>query len=331
MRTTALLQIENLHTSFATARGIVPVLRGLSMSIPRGEAVGIVGESGSGKTVTALSIMRLIQPPGQITGGRIVFDGQDLLTLSEQQMTRVRGRQIAMIFQHPRSSLNPVLSVGTQMRLVLKQHLGLTGHAAWLRACALLSQVELPDPERILRAYPHELSGGMCQRVMIALCLACSPKLLIADEATTALDVTIQLQILRLLRKLREEFALTLLIITHNLGLVAEICQWVGVMYAGELMEFAPVETIFHTPRHPYTARLLESRPALDFIQELPVIPGTVPDLAELPTGCPFHPRCHRAQEQCRQRHPELDPLEPAQQVRCFFPEEVRTWTPCSQ
>jgi oligopeptide/dipeptide ABC transporter ATP-binding protein len=326
--TTPLLQIENLHTSFETERGIVPVLRGLHLAVPKGETVGMVGESGSGKTVTALSIMRLIRPSGRIAKGRIVFAGQDLLALPENQMERVRGHQIAMVFQHPRESLNPVLSVGTQMRMVLRQHRGLTGRAALSRACALLSQVELPDPERILRSYPHELSGGMCQRVMIALCLACSPKLLIADEATTALDVTVQLQILRLLRKLQEELQLTLIVITHNLGVVAEVCQWVAVMYAGELMEFGPVEEIFRAPRHPYTARLLDSRPTLDTAQELPVIPGTVPDLSKLPTGCPFHPRCHRAQERCQHLHPDLDTLELAHQVRCFFPEEMRLWTP---
>ncbi|MDR7521251.1 MAG: ABC transporter ATP-binding protein [Armatimonadota bacterium] len=323
-----LLQIEDLHTCFQTRNGIVHVLRGLSLNVPRGQVVGIVGESGSGKTVTALSIMRLIRPPGRILSGRILFQGTDLLRLSEQQMERVRGRQIAMIFQQPRESLNPVLTVETQIRLVLRQHLGLDGHAALTRARHLLRQVELPDVDRLLRAYPHELSGGMCQRVMIALCLACSPKLLIADEATTALDVTVQLQILRLLRQLREELGLTLVVITHNLGVVAELCQWVAVMYAGELVEFAPAEQFFRAPFHPYAARLLACRPAISLEDDLPVIPGVVPDLLTRPSGCPFHPRCHRARPRCRLEHPSLEERLPGHEVRCFFPEEVPAWTP---
>lgn len=326
--TEPLLQIQDLHTCFETRAGTVRVLRGLSLAVPRGEAVGIVGESGSGKTVTALSIMRLIRPPGRIASGRILFQGKDLLALSEQEMEQVRGRQIAMIFQQPRESLNPVLTIGTQMRLVLHSHLGPSGQAALARARELLRQVELPDADRILRAYPHELSGGMCQRVMIALCLACSPTLLIADEATTALDVTVQLQILRLLRRLREELGLTLVVITHNLGVVAELCQWVAVVYAGELVEFAPVEQIFRAPRHPYAARLLACRPTLGADGDLPVIPGAVPDLQTLPSGCPFHPRCHRAQPRCQQEYPGLEERSPAHRVRCFFPEEVPAWAP---
>ncbi len=317
------LQIENLHTVFDTPSGIVRVLRGLSLAIPTGQAVGIVGESGSGKTVTALSIMRLIRPPGRIVSGRVFLHGRDLLAMSEREMERIRGRQIAMIFQQPRESLNPVLSVGTQMAMVLERHVGLTGGAATARSRELLRQVELPAADRILRAYPHELSGGMCQRVMIALCLACAPALLIADEATTALDVTVQLQVLRLLRRLQTEFGLTLIVITHNLGVVAELCQWVAVMYAGELAEFAPASEIFRAPRHPYTARLLACRPTRAAVGHLPVIPGTVPDLVTLPAGCPFHPRCHRAEVMCAGEHPPLAALAPDHQVRCFFPEEV--------
>ncbi len=329
--TDPLLQIEDLRTGFDTPSGTVRVLRGLTLAIPHGQTIGIVGESGSGKTVTALSIMRLIRPPGRIEGGRVWFRGRDLLTLSEQEMEGVRGRQIAMIFQQPRESLNPVLSVGTQMALVLKRHAGLTARAAAARSRELLRQVELPDASRVLRAYPYELSGGMCQRVMIALCLACNPALLIADEATTALDVTVQLQILRLLRKLQQEFGLTLVVITHNLGVVAELCQWVAVMYAGELAEFAPAVQIFRAPRHPYTARLLACRPARAGARDLPVIPGTVPDLVALPPGCPFHPRCHRAEARCSSEHPALETLDPDHHVRCFFPEEVPAWTPSSR
>lgn len=329
--TEPLLHLQDLHTSFDTPQGTVQVLRGLSLGIPRGQAVGIVGESGSGKTVTALSVMRLIRPPGRIASGRILFEGTDLLALSEQQMEEVRGREIAMIFQQPRESLNPVLTIGTQMRLLLRRHLGLRGPAAQARARDLLRQVELPDVDRILRAYPHELSGGMCQRVMIALCLACRPALLIADEATTAVDVTVQLQILRLLRRLREELGLTLVVITHNLGVVAELCQWVAVMYAGELVEFAPVDQIFKAPRHPYAARLLACRPTLETGGDLPVIPGAVPDLLRRPSGCPFHPRCHRARPRCQQEYPHLEEQSPRHDVRCFFPEEVPLWTPSSR
>ena len=321
--TEPVLQIENLHTVFDTPSGVVRVLRGLSLAIPTGQAVGIVGESGSGKTVTALSIMRLIRPPGRIVSGQIFFEGRDLLAMSEREMERIRGRQIAMIFQQPRESLNPVLSVGTQMAMVLERHVGLTGGAAAARARELLRQVELPAADRILRAYPHELSGGMCQRVMIALCLACAPALLIADEATTALDVTVQLQVLRLLRRLQTEFGLTLMVITHNLGVVAELCQWVAVMYAGELAELAPASEIFRAPRHPYTARLLACRPTRAVAGRLPVIPGAVPDLVTLPGGCPFHPRCHRAQTVCAGEHPPFAALTPDHRVRCFFPEEV--------
>jgi oligopeptide/dipeptide ABC transporter ATP-binding protein len=272
--------------------------------------------------------MRLIRSPGRITGGRVLFEGRDLLALSEREMERVRGRQIAMIFQQPRESLNPVLSIGVQMAMVLARHVGLTGGAAVARAHEVLRQVELPDPDRVLRAYPHELSGGMCQRVMIALCLACNPTLLVADEATTALDVTVQLQILRLLRRLQQEFGLTLIAITHNLGVVAELCQWVAVMYAGELAEFGPAVQIFRAPRHPYTARLLACRPTRATKHDLPMIPGAVPDLVTLPSGCPFRPRCHRAQARCSDEHPPLTPLDPEHHVRCFYPEEVRAWTP---
>jgi oligopeptide/dipeptide ABC transporter ATP-binding protein len=317
------LQIEELQTEFDTPSGPVRVLRGLTLAIPEGEALGIVGESGSGKTVTALSIMRLIRPPGRITDGRVWFRGRDLLALSEHEMEGVRGRQIAMIFQQPRESLNPVLSVGTQMAMVLERHVELAGNAAVGRSRELLRQVELSDPDRILRAHPHELSGGMCQRVMIALALACAPAVLIADEATTALDVTVQLQILRLLRRLRAEFGLTLVVITHNLGVVAEICQRVAVMYAGELAEVAPARNIFHAPRHPYTARLLACRPTRAAAGRLPVIAGAVPDLVMLPGGCPFHPRCHRAQPVCAAEHPPLAAIETDHEARCLFPEEV--------
>lgn len=323
-----LLRIEDLSVVFESPRGEGRVLRRLSLDVPRGQAVGVVGESGSGKTVTALSVMRLLRRPGRITAGRIVFDGRDLRALPEAEMERVRGREIAMIVQQPRESLNPVLTVGAQLRMVLERHAGLRGRAADRRARELLGQVELPDPARVLRAYPHELSGGMCQRVVIALCLACAPRLLIADEATTALDVTVQLQILGLLRRLREELGLTLIVVTHNLGVVAELCQWVAVMYAGELVEYGPVDEIFRAARHPYTRRLMACRPhagafSPDATGDLPAIPGTVPDPLALPGGCPFHPRCHRAQPRCAQEHPDLDEVRTGHRMRCFFPEEA--------
>lgn len=327
----AFLRIESLHTGFATPGGDVRVLRGLSLEIAAGETVGIVGETGAGKTVLALSIMRLLRAPGYIAGGRVLLEGRDLLAMPEQEMEQVRGRKMAMIFQHPRESLNPVLSVEAHLRLVLARHAGVRGRAARARARDLLGQVELPDPDRILRAAPHQLSGGMCQRVMIALCLACAPQLLIADEATTALDVTVQLQILRLLRRLRDEFGLTLIVITHNLGVIAEVCERVAVLYAGELVEDAPVGEVFRSPRHPYTARLLACRPTGTRTGDLPSIPGTVPNLLQMPPGCLFHPRCHRVQERCRHDHPAVDDVGVAHRVRCFFPEESVAWTPSSR
>lgn len=326
-----LLRVENLHTGFATRDGDVRVLRDLTLEIPAGQAVGIVGETGAGKTVLALSIVRLLRAPGYIAAGRILFEGRDLLAISEREMSEVRGRRIAMIFQNPRESLNPVLSIGAQMRMVLARHAGVRGRPALARARELLAQVELPDPDRILRAAPYQLSGGMCQRVMIALCLACAPRLLIADEATTALDVTVQLQILRLLRKLRDELGLTLVVITHNLGVIAEVCERVAVLYAGELVEDAPVDEVFSFPRHPYTARLLACRPTGTASGELPAIPGSVPDLLRMPAGCFFHPRCHRVQERCRHEHPAIDALGASHRARCFYPEEAAAWTPFSR
>ena len=325
-----LLQVRNLYTQFETRHGVARVLRGLTVDVLRGQTLGIVGESGSGKTVTALSIMRLIRPPGVITSGQIIFRGRNLLSLSEREMEEVRGDRITMIFQHPRESLNPVLSIGAQIGMVLRRHPRLSGRRALDRARELLRLVELPDADRILRAYPHQLSGGMCQRVMIALCIACGPDLLIADEATTALDVTVQLQILRLLRRLREELGLTLIVITHNLGVVAEICQWVAVMYAGELVELGTVHDVFRAPRHPYTARLLACRPTLSGLADLPVISGSVPDLITLPQGCPFHPRCPHAQRRCSEEAPALEVRGSMHRVRCFYPEEVGAWSASS-
>jgi oligopeptide/dipeptide ABC transporter ATP-binding protein len=317
----SLLSIQGLRVEFATPRGVARVLTGVDLEVRRGEVVGLVGESGCGKSVTALAVLRLLRHPGRVTGGSVRFQGRELLTLPEAAMRQVRGRGIAMIFQAPRESLNPVLTIGRQLGLLLARHDGLTGGAAAARARELAEMVELPDPARVLRAYPHELSGGMCQRAMIALALACRPALLIADEATTALDVTVQLQILLLLRRLRETLGLAQLLITHNLGVVAEACQRVAVMYAGEIVETAGAGELFASPRHPYARRLLAARPRIGAPPEGDPIPGGVPDPIARPPGCPFHPRCHRAQAPCAERHPALEALAPGRAVRCHYPE----------
>jgi len=322
-----LLSVRGLAVEFETPRGRAPVLVGVDLDVGPGEVVGLVGESGCGKTVTALAILRLLRHPGRVTGGIVRFQGQDLLALPEPAMQRVRGRGIAMIFQAPRESLNPVLTIGRQLGLVLARHDRLTGRPAAARARELIEMVELPDPDRVLRAYPHELSGGMCQRAMIALALACRPALLVADEATTALDVTVQLQILLLLRRLRETLGLAQLLITHSLGVVAEACQRVAVMYAGEIVETAPVAGLFAAPRHPYARRLLAARPRIGAPPEGDPIPGAVPDPIDRPPGCAFHPRCHRAQARCAAERPSLtalaapEPPAPGRAVRCFHPE----------
>jgi oligopeptide/dipeptide ABC transporter ATP-binding protein len=319
--TAPLLEVRGLAVEFATPRGVARVLTGVDLAVRRGEVVGLVGESGCGKSVTALAVLRLLRPPGRICGGSVRFDGRELTTLPEREMRRVRGRGIAMIFQAHRESLNPVLTIGDQLGLLLARHDGLGGRAARARARELCEMVELPDPDRVLGAYPHELSGGMCQRAMIALALGCRPALLVADEATTALDVTVQLQILLLLRRLREALGLGLLLITHNLGVVAEACQQVAVMYAGEIVEAAPADALFAAPRHPYTRRLLAARPRIGAPPEGEPIPGAVPDPLARPSGCAFHPRCHRGQPDCTQRHPDLDRDASGRSVRCFHPE----------
>ena len=316
-----LLEIRGLRVEFATPRGVARVLVGVDLDVDRGEVVGLVGESGCGKSVTALAVLRLLRAPGRVSGGRVRFQGRDLLALPEPGMRGVRGRGIAMIFQAPRDCLNPVLTIGRQLGLLLARHDRVAGGAATARARELCEMVELPDPERVLRAYPHELSGGMCQRAMIALALACRPALLIADEATTALDVTVQLQILRLLRGLRDTLGLAQLIITHNLGVVAEACQRVAVMYAGEIVETAAVGELFAAPRHPYTRRLLAARPRIGAAPDGEPIPGSVPDPLARPPGCAFHPRCHRAQPRCGEQHPEPAVLGPGRTVRCYYPE----------
>jgi oligopeptide/dipeptide ABC transporter ATP-binding protein len=320
---TPLLQVEDLRVTFFTPAGPVNVLEGVNLAVNPGEILGIVGESGSGKSVTALAVMRLLRRPGRVTDGRVLFRGTDLLALSPDQMRGIRGEEISMIFQNPRSSLNPVFRVGKVLREVLRVHEGLRGAAADRRAVALLADVGLPDPPAILGRYPHQLSGGMAQRVMIALALASSPRLLIADEPTTALDVTIQFQIITLLSRLRAERGLAQIVITHNLGVVAELCDRVAVMYAGTIVEEGPTVAIFDEPRHPYTRGLLAARARTETVGALASIPGQVPDLRHRPPGCPFHPRCDFARDVCVERVPVLEAAGDRHRVACHRWREI--------
>jgi len=318
-----LLEVEDLVTSFYTRDGVVRAVSGITFHVDRGEVLGLVGESGCGKSVTSLSIMRLVAKPGRIERGTIRFHGQDLLKLSGEEMRKVRGERIAMIFQQPTSSLNPVWMAGRQIAEVLEIHRGMKRKAALGRSLELLRMVGIPDPERRLKAYPHELSGGMAQRIMIAMALACEPELLIADEPTTALDVTIQAQILDLIRHLREETGTAILLITHDLGVVAEMCDRVAVMYAGEIVEQTDVHTLFARPSHPYTRGLIGSIPVPGIIRDsLEVIPGNVPNLIDLPPACRFAPRCVTREAEavagCTEVRPELRPLAGGHDVRCF-------------
>ncbi len=309
-----LLEVRNLKTYFYTEDGIVKAVDGVDFEVKRGEVLGLVGESGCGKSVTSFSIMRLVGIPGKIVEGSITFDGQDLLKISERDMQHIRGNRIAMIFQQPQSSLNPVFKAGDQISEVLDIHRSLGKEAGWQRAVELLKMVGIPDPGRKAHAYPHEMSGGQAQRVMIAMGLACVPELLIADEPTTALDVTIQAQILDLMRELRTKMQTAIVLITHDLGVVAEMCERVAVMYAGQIVEQTDIKTLFAEPRHPYTQGLIGSIPVLGVVKgKLDVIPGAVPNLINLPPGCRFAPRCRsRVQynlEICARRLPDLREL----------------------
>src|SRR5215475_1696659 len=305
----ALLEVRGLHTEFRTGAGLVRAVDGVSYTVEPGETVAIVGESGSGKSVSALSILRLIpDPPGRITAGEIIFDGRDLRKLSEAEMRDIRGRDIGMVFQEPMTSLNPVLTIGRQITETLEQHQGADRAAADRRAVELLEMVGIADPARRLKQYPHQLSGGMRQRVMIAIALACNPKLIIADEPTTALDVTIQAQILELMKQLTHRLDVALIIITHNLGVVARYANRVNVMYAGRIVESGPAAQIYHDPRHPYTMALLRSVPRLDRPRQarLDPVEGQPPDLTRLDDGCSFRPRCRFAVEACAGSRPPL-------------------------
>lgn len=314
-----LLRVQDLKTHFDTEDGVVQAVDGVDLTLRRGETLGIVGESGSGKSVTSLSILRLIDTPGRIVAGQIMFDGTDLLTLSNEEMRLVRGNRISMIFQQPMTSLNPVFRVGDQIIEALQIHQGLSGAEASRRCVELLTMVGLPDPRRRMRQYPHELSGGQCQRVMIAMALACNPELLIADEPTTALDVTIQAQILDLMRDLREKIDTAIILITHDMGVVAEMADTVAVMYAGQIVEYADVRSLFADPKHPYTQGLLASVPVLGQVRdELAVIPGTVPSLIKPPRGCRFANRCPHRFERCDEPI-ELLAMEDQRHTRCWL------------
>ena len=319
-----LLVVDDIRTHFFTDDGVVKAVDGVSYRVHMGEVFGLVGESGCGKSVSALSLLRLIDPPGRIIDGKVTFRGQELGPLTEKQMTELRGSQISMIFQQPQSSLNPVFSVGDQIAEVLRLHMGMNRDQAWQRAGDLLISVGIPDPESRLRSYPHELSGGQAQRVMIAMALACSPALLIADEPTTALDVTIQAQILDLMRALQEKLGTAIILITHDLGVVAEMADRVAVMYAGKIVEEAEVETLFARPLHPYTQGLIASIPVLGTVsQRLEVIPGSVPNLIDLPSGCRFAPRCRARLEHnlsiCDELEPDLVAHEDEHAARCWL------------
>ena len=327
---TPLLAIEDLQTHFFTRDGVVRAVDGVSYAVEAGETLAVVGESGCGKSVTALSILRLVpSPPGRIVGGAIRFEGVDLLQIGEGEMRRIRGNEISMIFQEPMTSLNPVLTVSRQITETLILHQGLTARAAAARAIEMLRLVRIPEPKRRARQYPHELSGGMRQRVMIAMALACHPKLLIADEPTTALDVTIQAQILDLMRELKSEIGAAIILITHDLGVVAEMAQRVVVMYAGRKVEEAPVGDLFRRPQHPYTLGLLASVPRLGATlgraepPRLAEIPGTVPSLRDPIVGCAFSPRCAYATERCSREAPPLEAKTAAHLAACFESERL--------
>ena len=316
-----LLEIENLRTQFFTSDGTVRAVDGISYSVEEGETVALVGESGCGKSVSALSILRLIPfPPGRIVGGSIRFMGTDLLQLSDAEIRTVRGRRIAMVFQEPMTSLNPVLTIGLQLTETLEHHLGMAKEAAQRRAVELLQMVGISDPQRRLNQYPHHLSGGMRQRVMIAMALCCEPELIIADEPTTALDVTIQAQILELMKDLTKRLGVALVIITHNLGVVARYADRVNVMYAGKIIERGTAREIYHEPRHPYTLGLLHSVPRLDQPRKakLDPIEGQPPDLTRLGAGCAFRPRCRYAVARCANETPTLEPVDGGHASACW-------------
>jgi oligopeptide/dipeptide ABC transporter ATP-binding protein len=318
----SLLEVRNLTTAFQTARGEITAIEDVSFDLAPAETLGIVGESGCGKSVTAMSIMRLIDRPGKITAGKIIFKGDDIVEMDDDELRAVRGGKIGMIFQDPMTSLNPVLTIGFQLAEAVKTHLKLDDRAARARAAEMLDLVRIPDARKRLKNYPHEFSGGMRQRVMIAMALSTNPQLLIADEPTTALDVTIQAQVLELMQGLAREFQTATLLITHDLGVVAGSCQRVIVMYAGRVVEQAPAPILFAKPAHPYTQALLRAVPRPDEQRgtRLAAIGGQPPNLVNLPPGCPFAPRCPKVQPRCRVERPNLEHVGANQKAACFYP-----------
>ena len=317
-----LLEVKHLRTEFfSSKKSSVTAVDDVSFDIKKGEIVGLVGESGCGKSVTSLSIMQLLKDtPGKITNGEVIFQGHNLLDASKKEMLDIRGDKMSMIFQEPMSSLNPSMRIDKQMIEGIRLHTPLTKAEARKKAADILSQVGIPDPQRVLKNYPHQLSGGMSQRVMIAMAMSCEPDLLIADEPTTALDVTIQAQILELMKKIQQDKGMSILLITHDLGVVAEMCSRVIVMYAGKIVEEAPVEILFANPTHPYTQGLIASVLKLGSgVKVLPSIPGSVPDLSAMPKGCRFAPRCKYATEKCHQEQPELLSVGEKQKCRCWL------------
>ena len=326
-----LLEVVDLRTQFATSRGVIRAVDGVSWDVLPGETVALVGESGCGKSVSALSVMRLVaEPAGRIVNGRILFKGRNLLALSEEEMRQVRGREIGMVFQEPMTSLNPVLTIGRQLTEPMEIHLGMNAAGSRARAVELLDMVGISDPERRLAQYPHQFSGGMRQRMMIAMALACEPALILADEPTTALDVTIQAQILELMKGLARKLGVAMLIITHNLGVVARYADRVNVMYAGRIIERGRAADLYAHPRHPYTIGLLRSVPRLDAPrrERLVPIPGQPPDLGRLPPGCAFAPRCDHVVERCRTAVPPLDDVGPAHRSACWVAATLQDRTP---
>jgi len=312
-----LLEVTDLHTYFFTEAGVVKAVDGISVSVEDGKTIGLVGESGSGKSVTAQSVLRIVPRPGRIVGGTIRFDGEDLLAKSEAEMRKMRGNKMAVVFQDPTTSLNPVYTVRKQLADILLLHKGLSKDQANKTALGLLEKVGISDPEKRLNAYPHELSGGMKQRIAIARALSCEPKLLFADEPTTNLDVTIQAQVLELLKQLQKEYGMTMIMITHDMGIVADMTERVTVLYAGKVMEEADTTTLFTSPKHPYTEALLKAVPSVAETRALEVIPGNIPNLIEPPLGCVFHPRCKYAKDVCMKEQPEWEKVSEGHYAAC--------------
>ena len=321
MKREKILEVKDLRTSFFTHVGEVKAIRGISFSLDKGEAIGIVGESGSGKSVTSMSIMKLLQYPGKIVGGEINFKGQDLVNMHDKLMQTIRGNEIAMIFQDPMTSLNPVYTIGNQIMEAIIRHQGLSRSEAKERAIDMLKLVGIPSPEKRVKNYPHEFSGGMRQRAMIAMALSCEPSLLIADEPTTALDVTIQAQILELMKDLKDKVNTSIILITHDLGVVADVCSRILVMYGGMIMEEGTTEDIFYNPKHPYTMGLLKSVPRLDLGEKQRLIPivGTPPDLLKPPKGCPFAARCPYSMKICLEQMPEYTLVDEKHRAMCWL------------